>query len=70
MVGTRSDGEGLRECATRKSLQVFEALELVHWNEWETCCKFENATGMNEAMRKISLLQDIIQEFKKDALGR
>jgi len=67
---TRSDGSVFGNPNDERSIQCFEALALLYWNEWETCCKFEDAAGQNEAMRKISFLEDMIQEFKKDILGR
>jgi len=70
MLGTRSAFTTFKSDSTARSIENFKAMELQFWNEWEMCCKFENATGMNEAMRKISLIQDIIYEFKKDVLGR
>lgn len=67
---TRSDGSVFGDADDERSIQCFEALELLYWNKWETCCKFEDALGQNEAMRKISFLQDMKHEFKKDILGR
>jgi len=67
---TRSDGSVFGNENDVRSIQCFDTLELLYWNEWETCCKFEDPLGQNEAMKKITLLQDVKEEFKRDILGR
>jgi len=54
----------------KRAINTFEALELLYWNEWEAACKFQDEVKQTEVMRRISALQDIIREFKTDALGR
>jgi len=66
----RNTNPFLESPTDQRSIQVFEALELLYWNDWEAACKFGNEVLQNESMRRISLLQDIKHEFKKDVLGR
>jgi len=53
-----------------RAIATLNALELLYWNEWETACRFEDSPRQNLTMRRISLLQDLIKDFKEDALGR
>lgn len=54
----------------KRAIDTFEALELLYWNEWEAACKFQDSTKQDACMRKISLINDVIEEFKQEDLGR
>jgi len=53
-----------------KAIGCFDALELQYWNQWENACRFQNDVLQNETMHRISILQDMKMEFKRDILNR